>query len=234
MTELRRFVRWKISKGLKMKLEGAETCANCTVNDISFGGCSVSSQLKLPLDTYAKLTIVLSDDSAINIEAWVAWHRTTAGFNSYGVYFSRISDADKETLYQFIRQNYPKLMYNQWWQGIKTEGGEIMQEQNFEDHRIFDRFVAKFPLKLINLRENKECEAQVEDISAKGVGFTVKEKLQPRTPLEMWLKIPDRGEPLYTRGEVVWSMMVEPDKYRVGVNLEKADLMGLSRVLRLA
>jgi hypothetical protein len=28
--------------------------------------------------------------------------------------------------------------------------------------------------------------------------------------------------------------MVAPDKFRVGVNLEKADLMGLSRVLRTA
>jgi hypothetical protein len=49
----------------------------------------------------------------------------------------------------------------------------------------------------------------------------------------MWLNIPDRGEPLYTRGRVVWSKMWEPNKYRLGINLEKADLMGMARILRL-
>jgi hypothetical protein len=48
----------------------------------------------------------------------------------------------------------------------------------------------------------------------------------------MWLKVPDKGEPLYLRGEVVWSRLEEADKYHCGVNLEKADLMGISRVLR--
>lgn len=233
MPERRRFVRWKINKDLKLKLEGAQNYADCTVNDISLAGCKISLRLKLQKDTFLKLSIVLSDDSAITIEAWVAWHKTIDGFNSYGVYFSKIRDGDKEIIYQFIRRNFPHLMANQLWRGLRKEGGEAMQEKNFEDRRIFDRFTAKFPVKFINLRENKESEALTEDVSAKGIGFTAKEELQLRTPLEMWLNIPDKGEPLYTRGEVVWSRMVEPNKFRVGVNLEKADLMGLSRVLRV-
>jgi len=83
------------------------------------------------------------------------------------------------------------------------------------------------------LKQNKEGEAQVQDISAKGIGLITKEELSPHTPLELWLEIPDKGEPLYSRGEVAWTKKLEPDKYRVGVNLEKADLMGLSRVLRV-
>jgi hypothetical protein len=81
--------------------------------------------------------------------------------------------------------------------------------------------------------ENREGTGQTADISAKGIGLVADVELAPNTPLEMWLEIPDKGEPLYTRGEVVWSKMMEPNKFRIGVNLEKADLMGLSRVLRV-
>lgn len=234
MSERRRLVRWKIDKALKVRLDGAEACANCTVNDISLTGCRLTLQLKLPTDKYLKLSIELSDESVINIEAWVAWCKTGDCSHCYGVYFSKIRDTDKEIIYQFIRKNFPRLMSSYLWKGLKEEGGETMPEKKFEDRRIFDRVSAKFPLRFINLRENKEVEALSDDVSAKGIGFTSSEELHPRTPLEMWLNIPDKGEPLYTRGEVVWSRMVEPKKYRIGVNLEKADLMGLSRVLRVA
>lgn len=109
-----------------------------------------------------------------------------------------------------------------------------MQNQNgLKDKRIFARFTATFPLRFLNLDANNEGEAQTQDISAKGIGLVTAEQLRPHTSLEMWLSIPDKGEPLYTRGEVVWSKRLEVNKYRAGVELEKADLMGMSRVLRL-
>ena len=107
-----------------------------------------------------------------------------------------------------------------------------MESKGMDDRRIFERIPTKFPLRFLDLNSNKEQEAEVEDISAKGVGFVASERLEPLSTLEMWLRIPDRGEPLYTRGEVAWSKMIEPFKYRIGVNLEKADLMGFSRIMR--
>ncbi len=102
-----------------------------------------------------------------------------------------------------------------------------------DDRRVFARFGVEFPLRFIDLRENTEGIAQVQDVSAKGVGFLVRQNLRTHTPLEMWLEIPDKKDALYARGEVVWSKEVEPNQYHVGVNLERADLMGLSRVLRV-
>jgi len=101
-----------------------------------------------------------------------------------------------------------------------------------QDRRIFARFPTEFPLKFLDLNRGKEGQAQTQDISAKGIGFLTNEELSPHAPLEMWLDIPDKGEPLYTRGEVIWSKSQGVDEYRVGVNLERADLMGISRVLR--
>ena len=71
------------------------------------------------------------------------------------------------------------------------------------------------------------------DISAKGIGFVTSKELKVATPLEIWLKMPDTGEPLYLRGDVAWSECCGVDNFRAGVCLEKADLMGASRILRV-
>jgi len=107
-----------------------------------------------------------------------------------------------------------------------------MQISEAEDKRIFARFPVKMAMRFLDLLSNREGQAQSTDISAKGIGFVVSAELKPLTPLELWLKIPDKGDPLYTRGEVVWSEMISPSQYRIGINLERADLMGISRVLR--
>jgi len=224
----RRFARWQIEQEAKVKLEGAQEYAHCTISDISFMGTKISLALKLPKDTFLRLKIVLREGLILNVEVWVAWQRTIDGHNVYGLYFTKIKDPDKEKIYKFIRSNFPEQMNGKWWQGLGQEkgGGEM------EDRRIFERFKAALPIRFLSLKENSEGKGLTEDVSAKGIGLLAENELAPRAPLELWLEIPDKGEPLYARGEVVWSKMLQPNKYRVGVNLEKADLMGLSRVLR--
>jgi hypothetical protein len=102
------------------------------------------------------------------------------------------------------------------------------------DRRMFARVESSFPLKFINSVDGIEEHAQVVDISAGGVGFVTDRTLSVNTPLEMWLNIPDRHLPFYTKGDVVWSTPGEQaDQQRVGVRLEKAELMGLARILWL-
>lgn len=101
-----------------------------------------------------------------------------------------------------------------------------------EDRRVFARINIKFPLKFLDPSSGKEGKGETVDISANGVGFITKEKISTKTPLEMWLEIPDRHSPLYTRGDVVWSK-ADAKKQRVGVRLEKAEFMGLGRAMWL-
>ena len=101
-----------------------------------------------------------------------------------------------------------------------------------DDRRIFARFAAEFPMKFLDLEENKEGEATTLDISANGISLVTNEELQPRNSLEMWLKMPDNSDPFYTRGEVVWSKTVSSNRYQAGIHLERPDLMGVSRILR--
>ena len=103
-----------------------------------------------------------------------------------------------------------------------------------EDKRVFARIDTKFPLRFLDLNSGREGEAETIDVSANGLGLVTNEPLAPQTPLEMWLRIPDQHEPLYTRGEVVWSRAVDGgERQRIGVRLLKAELMGLARVLWL-
>lgn len=85
------------------------------------------------------------------------------------------------------------------------------------ERRIFARINIKIPVKFLNPTNGREGKAETVDISANGVGFVTKEILSAQTPLEMWLVIPDNLEPLYTKGEVVWSkVLAGTDQQRVG------------------
>ena len=226
----RRYTRWNIKNEARVRMEGAEAVVGCLVNDISFNGIQIAIAQKLPRDTTIKMSLVLSDGSALNLETWVVWHKMVGNQNVYGLYFTKIKDHDKEKIYQFMRSYFPQELNKQWWKDLtETKGVE-----EFVDRRIFARFAAKLNIRFLDLKANREGRAETVDVSAKGVGITSKEDMPARTPLEMWFEMPDKGGLYYTRGEVVWSKMVEPEKYRVGVNLERADLMGLSRVLRAA
>jgi c-di-GMP-binding flagellar brake protein YcgR len=235
MAEKRKFNRWQVNRPAKIKLAGAETFTSCNIHDISMKGLKVSLPLKLPPDTFLELKIALSDELTLQAQVWIVWHKTVDNFNVYGLYFSKIPDSDKEKIYRFIRRDFPEQMNKQWWPDIyQKKGGEPMKKAKFEDRRVFERLPASLSLRFLDLISNKEGTAQTQDISAKGIGLRTNVELQPRTPLEIWLEIPDKGEPLYTRGEVVWSRPQEANTYRVGINLEEANLMGLARLLRIA
>ena len=103
-----------------------------------------------------------------------------------------------------------------------------------EDRRVFARIDTRLPVRFLDPSSGREGKAETVDISANGLALVGKEMLPARTPLEMWLDIPDQHEPLYTRGEVVWSQAsVDKEEQRAGVRLEKAELMGLARILWL-
>jgi len=107
-----------------------------------------------------------------------------------------------------------------------------MQGETFKDKRVFQRIPLKITMRFLNTITNKWNLVHTEDISANGIGLVTDRQVQPETPLEMWLPVPNKGETYYTRGEVVWSRGVEPDKYRVGVRLDRVDLLGMSPFIR--
>lgn len=245
MEELRRFTRWQINRQAKIKLEGAAVHADCIIKDINLKGLQVALKMRLPKDSFTKFALVLSANHVLDVEAWIVWHKPVAETNVYGFYFSRIHDTDKEKIYRFLRSDYPGQVNQQWW-GKTTapepigrldayklqEGGVDMEKAKTEDRRVFARFPVDFPARFFDANKAQEVRAKVCDISAKGICLSLSDNLEPRTSLEIWLDIPDKCEPLYTRGEVIWSKISGNSECRSGISLEKADLMGLARVLR--
>ena len=120
-----------------------------------------------------------------------------------------------------------------------------------EERRVFKRFPARFPVRFLDLKQGKEVKAQASDVSAKGLSFVSEGPVERHTPLKLWLHIPDRKKPFCTQGRVAWveSIKVCPspskarddfpygaarksETFKVGVNLDDVELMGLSRLLR--
>lgn len=99
-----------------------------------------------------------------------------------------------------------------------------MENWGVKERRAFPRFPVKISLRYFNLDLPGEAHTQTQNISAKGLCLTTKEALTVETPLDIWLQMPDNGEQIYIKGKVVWSNMIEPDNYRVGVSLENIEL----------
>jgi len=107
-----------------------------------------------------------------------------------------------------------------------------MPEQDYEDRRVFERFPVDFPVRLLGVDSDIQAEGRAFDMCAKGIGLFVSRPLNQDTDLEIWLDIPDKAGSLYARGKVVWIKEVLGNEYKAGINLEKADFMGVSRALR--
>ena len=114
----------------------------------------------------------------------------------------------------------------------QSQENKIPKRINWRDRRIFERMPVDFSLRFRDMQENQWGLVQGQDLSAKGIGFLAEKDLPVKTPLEIWLPLVNKGESFYTRGSVAWSQRVEPDKYRIGVELARPELMGVSQVLR--
>jgi len=102
-----------------------------------------------------------------------------------------------------------------------------------KERRLFQRFKVNFPVNFSELQSNKQGDGNMIDISAGGGGMIVTHlNLSPETFLQLHLEIPDKLEPLHVKAKVVWTAQVGADAYRIGVQFENVDFIGLSRALK--
>lgn len=108
-----------------------------------------------------------------------------------------------------------------------------MEEADYSGNkRRHQRVPANLSVRFLNMYSNRWRLVKTHDISLKGVGLLTEEQLAPDTSLEIWLPIPDKGETFYAWGRVAWSKMMEADKYRTGINLEKTDLSPVIQAIK--
>lgn len=101
------------------------------------------------------------------------------------------------------------------------------------DRRVFERAGVELPVTVLSSDANLECSGTSCDISARGVGVVCKESVPVGSRVEVWMRMHQRRDPFYTRGQVSWVCLTGDGHHRLGIEFEKAQLMGLSPVLRL-
>lgn len=104
---------------------------------------------------------------------------------------------------------------------------------NLEDKRKFARIEIEFPISLVQLDRERDEEGQAHNLSFEGVGFSIGKELSPNIPVELVLKIPDRGKLATVKGKVIWSKPIRENTYRLGVCLEHLDPSTLARALKI-
>ncbi|MFA5092511.1 MAG: PilZ domain-containing protein [Candidatus Omnitrophota bacterium] len=229
MKDHRKISRWQINQLVTLKVGEAPNEVYCQVKDINSKGVKITLNTKLPQGSKFKINLRLSESCTVDAEVWIAWHKVLNGVNHYGLFFSKIKDLDKDKIFKFVNMyRYGDLRQRPELDAHfeDDQGGEEMN-----DHRVFERFQKQFSARFIGL-DGRERQAQTFDVSAKGLGLSTADKLESNTPLEIWLDVPHSTDPLYTRGQVVWTKLAGAMGYRSGVELERADLMGISRLLR--
>jgi len=102
-----------------------------------------------------------------------------------------------------------------------------------KERRMFDRFVARLPIKLSASEQNFTNDILLRDISAGGARLVTTQRPIPREDINFWVQIPDGRDPLHLKGKVVWAQETGLDIWDAGVSFEKIRLMDLHRVFNL-
>jgi len=107
-----------------------------------------------------------------------------------------------------------------------------MQDMPFSEQRIFPRFTITIPLTFFELNSNKPLTAQTHDVSSQGLCIVADRQVPSGSNLDMRLQMMDNNERICIRGKVIWSSMIDPGKYRIGIKLEDSRLKPIPLVLR--
>ena len=85
-----------------------------------------------------------------------------------------------------------------------------------------------------SIRNAKNVEADIKDISSRGIGITTDEQLFPGDVIELEITIPGDGIPMFIVGEVAWAS-AQPNNsgiYNAGLRLTRIHDCDKERLVR--
>jgi hypothetical protein len=118
MQERRRLVRWQINSPATVQLEGQGNPFDCNIEDINPRGVKMRSSQEWKKDNNLALNLALSPELSLNIETAVVWNKAQGTDNLCGLYFTRIKDTDRERIFGFVQENFPRQIGAQFWKGL--------------------------------------------------------------------------------------------------------------------
>ncbi len=108
----------------------------------------------------------------------------------------------------------------------------IMERQEGQDRRMFERFPARFPVRFKDSRNDYGTSVVLRNASAGGITVLTKEHVYVDDSVTLEVALPDCRAPLTLRGQVVWTKREDPDVWDVGIKFHKIDFVNLSRLYR--
>ena len=101
-----------------------------------------------------------------------------------------------------------------------------------DDRRVFDRFLARFPAKFKDTREDYGEKVTLRNASAQGVKLTSKDRLFLHDTVALEVKLPDEHPAMVLNGEVVWVKGKDLDFWDIGVKFHAVDFLRISRLYK--
>lgn len=108
-----------------------------------------------------------------------------------------------------------------------------LAQEEIQDKRLFERFVARFPAKIKDSRQDFGSKISLRDVSAEGARFSSKDKVFLDDKLAIEVALPTRSLPFTIKGDAVWVRKKEDNTWDVGVKFPKIHLMLLSQVYEI-
>lgn len=107
-----------------------------------------------------------------------------------------------------------------------------MSELDFIEKRDSIRFALTIPAQYSDCDTKSMYLAETHDISSDGLSLMTNRELSAHSNLNISLKIPDNGEEIYAKAEVVWSRMIYSNQWRIGLKFAEANFKPVPIVLR--
>ena len=101
-----------------------------------------------------------------------------------------------------------------------------------DDRRVFDRFVARFPVKFKDSRNDFGSNVFLRDMSAEGVKIVTKERMLLNDKINLLIELPDGRDPLQLSGNIVWIREANPNTRDAGLKFDKIDFMATQRIFK--
>lgn len=108
----------------------------------------------------------------------------------------------------------------------------VMENQQRQDRRIFERFPARFPVRFKDSRNDYGTSVVLRNASAGGIAIFTKERLCINDSVTLDVELPDCRMPLTLRGQVVWIKCEDSGAWDAGIKFHKVDLVNLSRLYK--
>jgi len=103
---------------------------------------------------------------------------------------------------------------------------------NPDDRRVFDRVMARFPVKFRDSRKDFGTDVFLRDFSATGSKIFSREKFFINDRVNLLVELPDSKTPLRLDGDVVWAKTKNPGSWEIGIKFDNPQLMGMNRLFK--